>query len=357
MSPGGKYVGGFVTGLEGENDFTFTAVIIDLESDERVEIGPYPESLMGLEEAEVMTDQGTLYISDYVNGGCVAFELDGTYYRPEAVPGGYGPTVMQSVSADGSVFVGYAEGDPVTGCMYAPVKYVDGVGTALPLPEKRFRDEEWWAGVLARGMSADGGVIYGTSWENYDYGMVWWDRDGNVDWVGSDLRKVTTVQREDALGNIVDYNIVNGMTCTANQTQISSDGRWIAGTYRTEEFDAESNTVMQVNYPAFFNTETRTTTVFDEYAGYTALCVTDDGIGMIGAMGLGVTSGSVVDVESKTSLGSMSEWIQERYGIYVSRGVVTYVTPDAKSVFGYTLEIQENGQPYTVYWYIAPPLN
>ena len=353
MSPSGKYVGGFITGLEGENDFTFTAVIIDLESDERVEIGPYPESLMGLEEAEVMTDQGTLYISDYVNGGCVAFELDGTYYRPEAVPGGYGPTVMQSVSADGSVFVGYAEGDPVTGCMYAPVKYVDGVGTALPLPEKSFRDEEWWAGVMVRGMSADGSVAYGSSWENYDYGMVWWDRDGNVDWVGSDLRKVTTVQREDALGNPVDYNLVDGMICWANQTQISPDGTWIAGTYRTEEF----NTVTQVNYPAFFNTETRTTTVFDEYVGYVALHVTDEGLGMIGLQGLGVTSGSVVDVKSKTLLGSMSEWIQERYGIYVSGGVLTYVTPDAKSVFGYTLEIQENGQPYTVYWYIAPPLN
>ena len=353
MSPSGKYVGGFITGLEGENDFTFTAVIID----ERVEIGPYPESLMGLEEAEVMTDQGTLYISDYVNGGCVAFELDGTYYRPEAVPGGYGPTVMQSVSADGSVFVGYAEGDPVTGCMYAPVKYVDGVGTALPLPEKSFRDEEWWAGVMVRGMSADGSVAYGSSWENYDYGMVWWDRDGNVDWVGSDLRKVTTVQREDALGNPVDYNLVDGMICWANQTQISPDGTWIAGTYRTEEFNAESNTVTQVNYPAFFNTETRTTTVFDEYVGYVALHVTDEGLGMIGLQGLGVTSGSVVDVKSKTLLGSMSEWIQERYGIYVSGGVLTYVTPDAKSVFGYTLEIQENGQPYTVYWYIAPPLN
>ena len=357
MSPSGKYVGGFITGLEGENDFTFTAVIIDLESDERVEIGPYPESLMGLEEAEVMTDQGTLYISDYVNGGCVAFELDGTYYRPEAVPGGYGPTVMQSVSADGSVFVGYAEGDPVTGCMYAPVKYVDGVGTALPLPEKSFRDEEWWAGVMVRGMSADGSVAYGSSWENYDYGMVWWDRDGNVDWVGSDLRKVTTVQREDALGNPVDYNLVDGMICWANQTQISPDGTWIAGTYRTEEFNAESNTVTQVNYPAFFNTETRTTTVFDEYVGYVALHVTDEGLGMIGLQGLGGTSGSVVDVKSKTLLGSMSEWIQERYGIYVSGGVLTYVTPDAKSVFGYTLEIQENGQPYTVYWYIAPPLN
>ena len=358
MSPSGKYVGGFITGLEGENDFTFTAVIIDLESDERVEIGPYPESLMGLEEAEVMTDQGTLYISDYVNGGCVAFELDGTYYRPEAGPGGYGPTVMQSVSADGSVFVGYAEGDPVTGCMYAPVKYVDGVGTALPLPEKSFRDEEWWAGVMVRGMSADGSVVYGTSWENSDYGMAYWDKDGNVDWVGSDLRTVTTVQRPNPLdGTLYDYNIVNGMICWANQTQISPDGTWIAGTYRTEEFNAESNTVTQVNYPAFFNTETRTTTVFDEYVGYVALHVTDEGLGMIGLQGLGVTSGSVVDVKSKTLLGSMSEWIQERYGIYVSGGVLTYVTPDAESVFGYTLEIQENGQPYTVYWYIAPPLN
>mgnify|MGYP000305557935 FL=1 len=97
--------------------------------------------------------------------------------------------------------------------------------------------------------------------------------------------------------------------------------------------------------------------MFDEYVGYVALHVTDEGLGMIGLQGLGVTSGSVVDVKSKTLLGSMSEWIQERYGIYVSGGVLTYVTPDAKSVFGYTLKIQENGQPYTVYWYIAPPLN
>ena len=155
----------------------------------------------------------------------------------------------------------------------------------------------------------------------------------------------------------MDYNLVDGMICWANQTQISPDGTWIAGTYRTEEFNAESNTVTQVNYPAFFNTETRTTTVFDEYVEYVALHVTDEGLGMIGLQGLGVTSGSVVDVKSKTLLGSMSEWIQERYGIYVSGGVLTYVTPDAKSVFGYTLEIQENGQPYTVYWYIAPPLN
>ena len=356
MSPSGRYVGGFYTDVLGENGFQYTAVVIDLETDKWHEFGPYPETLFGFTEAEVVTDQGVLYISDSTNGGCVAFDLDGTYTVPKSIAG-YGPLVMQSSSVDGSVMVGYTEGTPY-GCMYGPVKVVDGEVKPLPLPEEgNFRNEEWWAGILARGMSADGSVVYGTSWENYDYGMAYWDKDGNVDWVGSDLRKVTTVQREDALGNPVDYNLVDGMICWANQTQISPDGTWIAGTYRTEEFNAESNTVTQVNYPAFFNTETRTTTVFDEYVGYVALHVTDEGLGMIGLQGLGVTSGSVVDVKSKTLLGSMSEWIQERYGIYVSGGVLTYVTPDAKSVFGYTLEIQENGQPYTVYWYIAPPLN
>ena len=153
----------------------------------------------------------------------------------------------------------------------------------------------------------------------------------------------------------IDYRLVNGMIATAEYTKISPNGRWIAGAYRTEKL--AGNDIARTQYPAFFNTETRTTTVFDEYVGYVALHVTDEGLGMIGLQGLGVTSGSVVDVKSKTLLGSMSEWIQERYGIYVSGGVLTYVTPDAKSVFGYTLEIQENGQPYTVYWYIAPPLN
>ena len=129
---------------------------------------------------------------------------------------------MQSSSVDGSVMVGYTEGTPY-GCMYGPVKVVDGEVKPLPLPEEgNFRNEEWWAGILARGMSADGSVVYGTSWENYDYGMAYWDKDGNVDWVGSDLRTVTTVQRPNPLdGTLYDYNIVNGMICWANQTQIS----------------------------------------------------------------------------------------------------------------------------------------
>ena len=124
MSPSGRYVGGFYTDVLGENGFQYTAVVIDLETDKWHEFGPYPETLFGFTEAEVVTDQGVLYISDSTNGGCVAFDLDGTYTVPKSVAG-YGPLVMQSSSVDGSVMVGYTEGTPY-GCMYGPVKVVDG---------------------------------------------------------------------------------------------------------------------------------------------------------------------------------------------------------------------------------------
>ena len=62
--------------------------------------------------------------------------------------------------------------------------------------------------------------------------MLYW-KDGKVDWVGSDVREVRTVQIENGIGAMIDYNIVNGMICTAELTNISPNGRWIAGTYRT----------------------------------------------------------------------------------------------------------------------------
>ena len=357
MSPSGRYVGGFYTDVLGENEFQYTAVVIDLETDKWHEFGPYPETLFGFTEAEVVTDQGVLYISDSTNGGCVAFDLDGTYTVPKSVAG-YGPLVMQSSSVDGSVMVGYTEGTPY-GCMYGPVKVVDGEVKPLPLPEEgNFRNEEWWAGILARGMSADGSVVYGTSWENYDYGMAYWDKDGNVDWVGSDLRTVTTVQRPNPLdGTLYDYNIVNGMICWANQTQISPNGTWIAGTYSTEEYDKENDEVLQANYPAFFNTETKTTTVFDEYAGCVAMGVTDDGLGLIGIQGMGVNSGFIVDLASKTKVDDMLPWIRSEFGIIISEGAIHYLTPDRQKVFGAKLRYEQNGAVTTLYWYVAPALN
>ena len=42
--------------------------------------------------------------------------------------------------------------------------WIDGVPHELPWPELNYRNEEAWYGGMARGISANGEIIYGTSW-------------------------------------------------------------------------------------------------------------------------------------------------------------------------------------------------
>ena len=359
MSPSGRYMGGFTASIAPDDSWQYSPTIVDTETDEVYEFGPFPESLYYLHQTMAITDQGLLFISDGYNGGQIAIDTSGEIFIPEAPAGYRFRPEIQATSADGKYWVGFAQNESGSnGGLTHPLLWIDGVPHELPMLDLNYRDEEIWVGVMARGISADGSIIYGTSWENYDYGMAYWDKDGNVDWVGSDLRTVTTVQRPNPLdGTLYDYNIVNGMICWANQTQISPNGTWIAGTYRTEEYDKENDEVLQANYPAFFNTETKTTTVFDEYAGCVAMGVTDDGLGLIGIQGMGVNSGFIVDLASKTKVDDMLPWIRSEFGIIISEGAIHYLTPDRQKVFGAKLRYEQNGAVTTLYWYVAPALN
>lgn len=48
---------------------------------------------------------------------------------------------------------------------------------------------------MARSISVNGEVIYGTSWDNSDYGMLYWEKEGagfgRPQWVGEDVREIT----------------------------------------------------------------------------------------------------------------------------------------------------------------------
>ena len=64
MSPSGKYVGGFSEQVDENDMWYFTPIIIDTETGEKHEFGPYPQSLYALSQANAITDQGLLFISD-----------------------------------------------------------------------------------------------------------------------------------------------------------------------------------------------------------------------------------------------------------------------------------------------------
>ena len=319
MSPSGKYAGGFTASIAADDSWQYSPTIVDLETGEVYEFGPFPESLYYLTQTMAITDQGLLFISDGSNGGQIAIDLTGNIFIPEAPAGFTSKPDIQGTSADGKYWVGFGmKGkafEDETPCK--ALLWTDGVPTELPWPDLNYRDEEPWYGGMARGISANGEIIYGTSWENSDFGMLYWvnngENTGKPKWVGEDVRKVTPVVLERPDGTTYETHIADGLICDATATKISPSGKWIASTYRTEEISENKQAIKKIQKAAFYNTETETTTIVEDYGESMGMYVTDDGIAFIAIGTYASTSSVVYDLNTGTDLGDMADWIKNNY--------------------------------------------
>ena len=345
----------------GDDDSWLRApTIIDLETGEEKQFGPFPESLYYLTQAKAITDNGLLFINDGLNGGQIAIDLTGEVIIPEAPSGHQFKPEIEATSADGKYWIGAGMDKKASeGGLYRPLLWTDGVPTELPMPDKNFREDEFRTGVIARGISANGEIIYGTSWENYDFGMLYWVNDGPTiekpKWVGEDVRELDTLTVTLANGKEVERTYVNGIICQAWRTQVSPSGRWIAGRYR-KEFDPETEQpITQENYAAFYNTETEKTIIVEDYGESTGQFATDDGIAFIGLGTMAVSDGRVYDLNTGTDLGTTAEWAYNTYGIVIPTGYINYVTADSSVALGTSAQGSAAGTSF-IKWYIAPPL-
>ncbi len=343
MSPEGKYVGGRIPVLNEDNSYTHQVIIIDVDADERHIVAEVPSSLFGLEKPYCITDTGVFFLMNNA-GGTVAYDLDGNYFIPENYPGYPGGADVQATSSDGKIWAGFARDKFGGEGLYRPLKWVDGVPEILPVPEKNFRDSVWVGGVMARGMSADGSIIYGSSWCNNDFGMCYWDKNGEFHWVGEDKREISQITTDYGFGDVTE-NIVNGMTCTAELTNISPNGKWIAGTWRKETHPGGG-----AECAAFFDTENEKTYIFENLAG--GFTCTNDGIGFA-TDGFMSNSGTVVDIESGAVLGSVKDWVYENYGLNVGPGCIRYMTADKQKFLSFVL-VDVVATMKTAHWYVAP---
>ena len=361
MSPSGKYAGGFTASIAADDSWQYSPTIVDLETGEVYEFGPFPESLYYLTQTMAITDQGLLFISDGFHGGQIAIDLTGNIFIPEAPAGFTSKPDIQGTSADGKYWVGFGmKGkafEDETPCK--ALLWTDGVPHELPWPELNYRNEEAWYGGMARGISANGEIIYGTSWENSDFGMLYWvnngENTGKPKWVGEDVRKVTPVVLERPDGTTYETHIADGLICDATATKISPSGKWIASTYRTEEISENKQAIKKIQKAAFYNTETETTTIVEDYGESMGMYVTDDGIAFIAIGTYASTSSVVYDLNTGTDLGDMADWIKNNYGIIVPDGNISRITPDGSCVLGFSPLASASGVNF-FWWYIAPPL-
>ncbi len=362
ISPNGKYVGGFVPSIAPDDSWQYSPTIIDMETGDVYEFGPYPEAVYYMTDNMCISDQGVLFIHDGSNGGMIIVDTEGNVTKLDAYEGYRGAPIIESVSADGRYWVGHAVKGRV-GEDNAPCKallWIDGVPHELPWPELNYRDEATWYGGMARGISANGEIIYGTSWENWDFGMLYWVNNGEntaaPKWVGHDVREVVPVTMKMGDGTEYETHLVKGCKCTAENTKVSPNGKWIATKYCEDSVSDDGISMYTSETPAFYNTETETTVIVNDYGSGSGTHVTDDGIAFIGLGSLGVTACMVYDLNTGTDLGSMADWVYDTYGIIIpGSGFISYVTPDGKSVIGSFPMASAGGVTY-VSWYIAPPI-
>ncbi len=129
------------------------------------------------------------------------------------------------------------------------------------------------------------------------------------------------------LNFVCEYNIVDGCISTAELYKVSPSGRWIATTFR-EEVVGSDGYVSYVEKVAFYNTETETTTIVEDYGESSGMFATDDGIAFIGMGTMAISASKVYDLNMETDLSSLEDWVSQNCGIIISGGFVKYVSPD-----------------------------
>ena len=174
--------------------------------------------------------------------------------------------------------------------------------------------------------------------------MCYWDKNGEFHWVGEDKREISQITTDYGYGEVTE-NIVNGMTCTAELTNISPNGKWIAGTWRKETHPGGGD-----ECAAFFDTENEKTYIFEDLAGGSTC--TNDGIGFANG-GFMSNSGTVVDIEAGVVLGSIKDWVYENYGLTVGPGCIVYMTADKQKFLSFVL-VDVVATMKTAHWYVAP---
>ncbi len=339
MSPGGQYVAGMAAELLPSDEYQFVPEIIETATGKRTRLDP----VTMYDGIRAVSDDGRTVILSHSGNALTSVSTDNIRHEP-GLPAGYAYPYIEAVSADGSVWVGTCK-DLATRANH-PVKWTDGVPELLPEPENNALGQPVSNGILARGCSADGSVVYGTEWDWF--GIVYW-KDGKVAYAGQELIKPHTETIQGVFGP-TELQLLDRPKLEANNQRISADGRYLAGTYTAEYI--EGNYVFANNYPFLFDIETGKATVLTDNPDEVGLTADDEGNYYLGAPAMGTSAGYVYD--NAGNHYELREWAAQRYGIVLNDNrVISKISPDGKVVFGYRPVTAAQGLAFGYWYYVT----
>lgn len=313
VSPGGKFAAYLYWELSlTTGEYTYLGKKLNLETGEEFEIPS--ESYDGMsyyQKIQAISDDGrTIVYSDDTN------EIDAIYVDDQKVemdvPSGYKSPIFAGMTGDGSIIVGTVRYSDRYG--YVPVLWRNGVMEFLEMPEYNSAGGPLQNGVIVRGCSQDGSVIYGSEWDFQ--GVVYW-RNGKLYYPGMDYMEGDSIYR------IYMY---------ASYFAMSPNGKYIAASYAPYFMDPVAGTP---TWPVLINTETDESVIFedDQALGGAGLTVNNEGILFGGAPATGMTNSIVYDFQNGLVI-PVSEWMKQKHGITLSDSRKVYYTVNDRIYYG-----------------------
>ncbi len=372
ISAGGKKALACVNQVVDEVGFinNTNIYVIDLATDERTELTPFVGETTELQayEASAISDDGrVVIITGKSDMKSLVYNNDTNEWDAVAMINSTDKAnLVSAMSADGSIWVGYGR---KSSNLYYPIKWVDGTPQEMSAPEKNGMDMDVTNGTMARGCSADGTVIYGSCWDNFE--ALYWNSAGEWSWIAEDLIKFETKEVQGMFGTTTLLSLSTPYL-DANNMRLSSNGKWLAMNYRFGEFVEKANmfggTSWSVQYqvkPLLVNIETGATTLIESddiklttgssaglYSGG-GIGVTNDGTFFYGAYKAADGQQGIVKGYAYTNGASVSttDWIQSNFGIYTLGDYwVRRDFGDGKTVLGYKIVPTMIGTVYMP-WY------
>lgn len=323
LSPSGKYAAYIYWELNLiTNVYTYYGKKINLETEEVTDF-----------EVEQYNDYGQYYtlvnaISDDGRTMILGDDLNTTYdvyYDGEKVnmniPSEYKVPMYAAVSADGSVIVGTVM--KTVGYGFVPVRWTNGELEVLESPKYSCTGELLTNGVIVRGCSRDGSIIYGSDWDTQ--GVIYWKND-RMFYPGLDYAEGSEINRA---------------YMYAAYFAMSPNGKYIACNYGP--FYCDPGT--QVNKATLISTETGDLETLDPGYDVTGMTANDNGVVFGGTPAMGTSESLVFDFESGNA-SAISGWMKENYDINLKdTQIITYVTDNDKSnvFYGYEFKVSAVG--------------
>lgn len=344
FSKNGRFYGGFrIEYLSDGNTSVYYPTIVDCYTGEVKEY----ESGQGYSELRALSDDGNVFVITLDSGETLVYN-NGVKSKLEM--SGYMWIMVEAMSSDGSVMVGYAQDKETHG--FVPVKWTNLQPEILEVPEENSRGEQLWNGAMARGCSEDGSVIYGSEWDAK--GLIYW-RDGKMYYPGKDYAEKKTVILESWWG-IEETEVYCIITKTAEPYSMSPNGKYIAATYN-DYLPNGDEPATALNYAVVVDTETNEVHFIksDDIQQLTGMSVDNDGICYGGSPAEGVSDGYVMDYKT-SSVTPINDWMLSKYGVVVDIDrIVLGVSSDGNVLYGWKPTLTLLGVQYNSWYYIVDP--